>query len=227
VDIRLRNAARRAVWQKRTNKVEGEHTAGMNHRARRSRAPGAGSRPRCRLSRAATVPYIAKTATTPGKQATAVGDFVEEPVSTAPTVLHPRDRLSSGPGQIIFISGAHHVRTEWRQVQIQPGTQTEDRSAETHPRTAGTHSKGRQVSRHHRPRASTVGVGMITPGATAPRDESVSVGATLLGAMAKVRVASQQGKDRLNVVEESPAHRPAQSHKAHSIGLHMAEQRAG
>ena len=56
----------------------------MNHRARPSPAPGVGSRPQCRLSREATVPYIARTATTPGREATAAGDFVEAADSTAP-----------------------------------------------------------------------------------------------------------------------------------------------
>jgi len=41
-----------------------EDTSGVNHKARRSRVPRAGSRPQCRLSREATGPYIARTATT-------------------------------------------------------------------------------------------------------------------------------------------------------------------
>jgi CheY-like chemotaxis protein len=55
------------------------------------------------------------------------------------------------------------VRSEWRQVEIQPGTQTEDRPAETHPRTAGARGKDTQVSPDRSPRATTVGAGMNTP----------------------------------------------------------------
>jgi hypothetical protein len=75
----------------------------------------------------------------------------------------PKGWLTLGREQIILISGIHYVRSEWRQVEIQPGTQTEDRSAEAHPRTAGARSKGIQVRGHHGPRSATVGVGMITP----------------------------------------------------------------
>jgi CheY-like chemotaxis protein len=41
-----------------------------------------------------------------------------------------------------------------------PGTQTENRSVEAHPRTAGARCKSTQVSGHHSPRAATVGAGM-------------------------------------------------------------------
>src|SRR5262245_20985614 len=63
----------------------------------------------------------------------------------------------------LFISGVHHVRTERRQIQIQSGAETKDRSAEAYPRTAAARSKGTQVSRRHSPCAATVGVGMNTP----------------------------------------------------------------
>ena len=50
------------------NKPEGEDTTGVNHGARRLRVPGAESKPRCRLSREAIDPYIARTATTPRRE---------------------------------------------------------------------------------------------------------------------------------------------------------------
>jgi CheY-like chemotaxis protein len=77
-------------------------------------------------------------------------------------VLHPKGWLTLAV-TIILISGVHHVRSEWRQVEIQPGTQAEDRSAETHPRTGGAGSKDKQVSGDRSPRATTVGAGMNTP----------------------------------------------------------------
>ena len=78
-------------------------------------------------------------------------------------VLHPEGWLTVGCEEIIFISGVCYVRSEWRQVEIQPATQTEDRSSETHTRTAGARSKGTQVRGHHSPRSATVGAGMNTP----------------------------------------------------------------
>src|SRR5215469_10328268 len=83
----------------------------------------------------------------------------------------------------MLISGVHYVRSEWRQVEIQPGTQTEDRPAEAHPRTAGAGRKGRQVSRDHAPRTATVGIGM-----TAPRPPALTLSAPIPGAVKKKRV---------------------------------------
>ena len=76
--------------------------------------------------------------------------------------------------QIIFVSGVHHVRTEWGQIQIQPGTETEDRSAQADPRTpeAGSIS----------PYQTTVGVGMNTPLLSSP------LSAPIPGAIKKKRV---------------------------------------
>jgi hypothetical protein len=45
-------------------------------------------------------------------------------------VLYPKGALTLGRERIILISGVHYVSSEWRQVEIQPGTQAEDRSAE-------------------------------------------------------------------------------------------------
>jgi len=61
------------------------------------------------------------------------------------------------------MTGVDDVSTEWRQVQIPPGAQTEDRATEAHPRTAGAPSKGTQARGYLGPRAATVGVGMNTP----------------------------------------------------------------
>src|SRR5262249_16447657 len=63
----------------------------------------------------------------------------------------------------LFISGVHHVRTERRQIQIQSGAKTKDRSAEAYPRTVAARSKTTQASRRHSSWAATVGVGMNTP----------------------------------------------------------------
>lgn len=74
VAIRLRNAARRAARQRRTNQAaaeEGEDITGVNLGARRLRVPVAVSKPRCHLSREATGPYIARTASTPRREAAA------------------------------------------------------------------------------------------------------------------------------------------------------------
>jgi hypothetical protein len=72
--------ARRADRQRRTSKPVVEGPTGVDHKARRSPVPGAGSRPRCRLNRAATGPYIARTVTTPGR-ARAVGEIAGLAVS--------------------------------------------------------------------------------------------------------------------------------------------------
>jgi hypothetical protein len=53
------------------------------------------------------------------------------------SALTPKRLAKFGREKIIFVSGGHHVSSEWRQIQIQPGTQAEDRSAQAHPRTAG------------------------------------------------------------------------------------------
>jgi hypothetical protein len=55
----------------------------VNHRARRSRVPAAGSKPRYRLSREATGPYIARTATTPRREAAAVEEIAGKAVASA------------------------------------------------------------------------------------------------------------------------------------------------
>jgi CheY-like chemotaxis protein len=68
-----------------------------------------------------------------------------------------------GRQQIVLNSGVHHVRSKWRQVEIQPGTQTEDHSAKARPGTAGAHGKGRQVRGRRSSRTATVGVGVTAP----------------------------------------------------------------
>ena len=83
----------------------------------------------------------------------------------------------------MLTSGVRYVRSEWRQVKIQPGTQTEDRPAEAHPRTAGSGSKGTQVSGDHGPRTATVGIGM-----TAPRPPALPLSAPNSGAVRRKRV---------------------------------------
>src|SRR5215469_15625106 len=83
----------------------------------------------------------------------------------------------------MLISGVHYVRSEWRQIEIQPGTQTEDRSAEAHPRTAEARNKGTQVSRDHSPRSATVGAGMNTP-----LPPALPLAAPIPGAVKKKRV---------------------------------------
>src|SRR5215469_10976844 len=59
--------------------------------------------------------------------------------------------------------GVHHVRSEWRQVQISPGAKTGSRSTEAYPRAARAGRKGLQASGNHGPGAAKVGVGMNTP----------------------------------------------------------------
>ena len=83
----------------------------------------------------------------------------------------------------MLTSGVRYVRSEWRQVEIQPGTETEDRPAEANPRTAGSGSKGTQVSGDHGPRTATVGIGM-----TAPRPPALPLSAPIPGAVKKKRV---------------------------------------
>lgn len=68
----------------------------MNHGARRLRVQGAGSKPRFRLSREETVPYIARTATTPRREAAAVAAAVEEIAGGGVVVI------DDPPGLLIF-----------------------------------------------------------------------------------------------------------------------------
>ncbi len=78
VAIRLRNAARPAARQRRTNRAErADFTGGVNHNPRQSHVPDAGSKPLCRLRREATGPFIARTATAPGKAAAAAGESAD------------------------------------------------------------------------------------------------------------------------------------------------------
>jgi CheY-like chemotaxis protein len=61
------------------------------------------------------------------------------------------------------MTGVSYVGTQWRQVKISPGAQTEDRSTEAYPRTARSGSKVTQLSGNDRPRTAKVGVSMNTP----------------------------------------------------------------
>jgi CheY-like chemotaxis protein len=88
-----------------------------------------------------------------------------------------------GRKQIILTSGVRYVRSEWRQVEIQSGTQTENRSAEAYPRIAGARGKHTQVSGDRSPRSATVGIGM-----TAPLPPALPLSATIPGGGKKKRV---------------------------------------
>ena len=61
------------------------------------------------------------------------------------------------------MTGVSYVRTQWRQFNFSPGAQTDDRSGEAHPRTAGSGSNGAPALGNHWPPAAKVGVGVNTP----------------------------------------------------------------
>jgi CheY-like chemotaxis protein len=57
----------------------------------------------------------------------------------------------------------HYVFTEWRQVQVSPGTEAENRSAETNSRIAGTRGNATQIGERFPCDDAQVGAGMTTP----------------------------------------------------------------
>jgi CheY-like chemotaxis protein len=95
-----------------------------------------------------------------------------------------RTKIGYAPGnkQINPVSGVLHVGTEWRQVQMSSGAQTEDRSTAANPRTTEAGGGGTQIGGTVSPSQATVGVGMNTPLLALP------LSATIPGAAKKKRV---------------------------------------
>jgi len=112
-----------------------------------------------------------------------------------------------GRKQIILTSGVRYVRSEWRQVEIQSGTQTENRSAEAHPRIAGARGKHTQVSGDSSPRSATVGIGM-----TAPLPPALPLSATIPGGGKKKRVL---------LVDTSQAKRELRAEVMRKLGMEV------
>jgi len=83
VAIRLQSVAGRAARQRRTNKLEGEDTPGVNRKAQRSFVRGVGSKPQYPSSRVATGRFIARTATSPRREAVPSEEVAEVTVKTA------------------------------------------------------------------------------------------------------------------------------------------------
>ena len=83
----------------------------------------------------------------------------------APSRLRDREASVASPPaglQTAPMTGVDYVRTQWRQIQISPGAQTEDRAAAANPRTAEAEC-GTQIRGSFSPRQVNHGVGMNTP----------------------------------------------------------------
>src|ERR1700752_4472921 len=104
------------------------------------------------------------------------------------------------------MTGVHDVSTKWRQVQIQPGAQTEHCSTKAHSRTTGTRSKGAEVRERFSPRAAAVGVGMTT---------------TLPASLLTAPIPGRVEKKRVLLIDTSQAKRELRAEVMRKFGMEV------